>query len=319
MRAFALVVAVATVVILAAGKATAGIDPVKAAQVEQITPIIDRLPKIDKALTDKSAEKRVYQWAAEILPWYAREGIAYDVRVPESINWYLVPLGLGSSVVSYTFDIDAFTNCQMKGATQAPSGFAIVTGPVWMNGHYTLPTDSLYQDVGYIFTLTHELGHDQGICNGPSDYVESSTQLAAIEVASAMSLGGNKLAAASLLPEWRSIILGAMLYDALKSDDLPSYYAFLKSVVTPKEYAARMSKYRARFTDDLAKEQWAEVYKKYSYAVYVKAEWCLRGGTLAASDKRGSLFAPHVMVPSEQPLVMDDFVYLIENLGELYG
>lgn len=315
----ALIFALSAVVLVVVGRATAGVDLVKASQVVALAPLVAATPATDSGLTLGTADLRLTEWELSILPWYAREGITNDVRVPEVVQWYWAGVGDADLVTDYTFGIDAFTDCQPKGLAQGPLGSVVVTGPVWVNSHYINPADAEYQDVGYIFTLTHELAHDQGICAGPSDYVESSTQLAALEVAAAMANGGNTLAAASLLREWRDIVLGSMLYDALRTGTLPDYYAFLRTVVTPREYAGRMSRYRSRFRTAAARAGWAQVYRKYSFAVYVKAEWCLNGGTLAASSTRGNLFAPHALVPSGRPLVMDDFAYFVEHAGELFG
>lgn len=297
--------------------ALAGVDPVKASEVQAVTPFLVDLPEKDVGLTLANSQARIEHWEFSILPWFAREGISNVVNAPQEIVWYWAGVGPAAEVTDYTFGIDAFTDCRPNGLYEGPLGPFAMTGPVWINSHYINPTDENYQDIGYIFTLIHELAHDQGICNGPSDYVESSTQLAALEVASAMGNAGNVLAASSVLHEWRDIVLGAMIYDALRTDDLDSYYAFLKTVVSPAEFASRMSRYRARFTDPISKYEWSQVYRKYSFAVYVKAEWCLHGGTLAASDARGHFFAAHALVPSHRPLVMDDFGAFVRAHG--YG
>jgi hypothetical protein len=310
------VVAALLVTVLTVSKAaTAGIDPVKASEVQQVNVALQGLPTKDKALTPATAQDRIFQWAREILPFYGHEGLTDNVTAPQDIIWYWAGLGDASLVDDYTFGIDAFTDCQPKGYGNGPLGPFIVTGPVFVNDHYINPVDAEYQDVGYIFTLTHELGHGQGICNGPSDYVESSTQLAALEVGSAIADSGNQLMKASLLHEWRDIILGSMVYQALVNDTLPEYYAYLKTVVTPREYSQKMARYRPRFTTADGRAGWAQVYREYSFAVYVKAEWCLHGGVLAASDKRGNLFAPHMMVPNDQPQALGDFTWLLQNLS----
>lgn len=296
------------------------LDPVKVAEIQHLSVLLDALPQT-YPITLANSDQYTAQWEVEILPWYAYEGIADPVIPPVSIQYFFGMFGPADYINGYVFHILGLSQCEVAGVAQNPfdGNPSPVAGPIFLNGRYINPASPWYQELSWLPTLVHELGHSQGICEGPSPYVESSTQLAMLEVMSAMVNSGNDKVIPGLLYEWNSIIEGALYYEALRDGTLDQYDALLGAV---SHYSAKVAARHAasrRFWNATPERQ-AElkgILYKYEWVVYIKAKYGLKQGYLTGTLPGNStprLTSAKTMVPSGNNLVLDDFAYFLAHL-----
>lgn len=298
------------------------LDPAKVGLIQRLTGLLDKLPQKTYPITLENSSLFTAEWEVEILPFYAHAGIVDSVTPPAAIRFFFQPYGSADDVDMLTFHILGLSECgQIEGF--ADDGTAI-KGPIWLNGRFINPVSPWYQDASYLPTLVHELGHSMGICDGPSDYIESSTQVATIAVLAAMANAGLDGAILGLLDEYRSITQGALLSDALRTNHLAEYESFWASVhPSARDRAQHAFSSRFWYGNKARLTELKGIVSRYELTPYVKIQYALAQPCLclAASASRGRLFAPHVLVPSGAPLSLADLSYFLatadERIGEL--
>lgn len=170
------------------------------------------------------------EWAIEILPYMAYEGI----HEPEANIPY--DLGLFFAMSASAFHLAGQAMCRTLDEGE-------VLGPIILNGRYINPVSTWYGRETSLAVLTHELVHMQGgtFCSGKSEDLEANTQIAAMEVMAAMVNHGNKAVLRPLLLELKDMVLASLQYDL----DRAAYMSFRVTLDSdPFTIAAAEKSYR---------------------------------------------------------------------------
>jgi hypothetical protein len=146
------------------------------------------------------------KYAKEIAPQFEYEGMGPGIEVPDQLYFAHYSGGIKANHVLGS------SNCMDK---------------IEMNGRIASDISAWYGRDEFLFTLTHELAHmAQGldICLiGPREFVETSADIAAMEVVSGLALSGNEDFFYSAVCELRSMARGASMAIALKNNDKKAF------------------------------------------------------------------------------------------------
>lgn len=262
--------------------------------VRRLDALADQLPDED-LLTSLDDMK---MWALEILPYMEYEGLSLQTKWPADIGLFYED---GSSA----FHLAGQAACRMLTGLFS-------RGPILMNFRYTNPHSTWYGAGTSLGTLTHELIHIQGgpFCSGESEDLEANTQIAMVEVLSAMVNHGNRAALRPLLLELRSIGLAALQYELSRSE----YLAFLDSISDdPFEMARADKSYRFWMTQG-GEDRLREILYKYNEVPWAAIIEGASDGTVdrvqVSTGGRGS----HVRT---EPMRSDDTAYFFAHAEEL--
>lgn len=301
----------------ARAQAAPSLDPVKVAEIVRLSALLDELPQKAYPITATNADNFLSNWATEILPWFAYEGVSDPAIPPKDISFYFGPFGPKEYIDGYVFHILGLSACEQIGVAPNPFDGELtpVAGPIWLNGRYINSASPWYQRPDLVSVLTHELGHSQGICAGPSPYVESSTQIATMEVLAAMANSGNDSVLLSLLFEYRGIVQGALKFEAMRDGLADQYEQLVASVdhYSAREAAIRDASRRFWNKSDEGRAELRGILYRYELVPYVKIQWGLKYGSLRASATQGRLTAPQMLVPLGTDFKLDDLAYFLAN------
>ena len=247
-------------------------------------------------------------WTYEIVPYFEYEGLTSRARYPDSAQYTLFP-GAGGH-----FHVLGKAQCDRDGG-----------GPIFINARGLIPESVRFGETWLLPTLIHELIHAQGggFCSGSSESLESTTQMATLEVLAAMANHGNVDAVYALIDELRDMAMAAVYYEALRDNRLGDYYAFRDRIYTAPLERARSEKSR-RFWFETAQSRanLKEILNKYNFIPISRVleglkadeprienlylgEWVEygRSSTSGAPDK----YAP-------RSLKIDDLAYFLEHV-----
>ncbi|HEY6019420.1 MAG TPA: hypothetical protein VIY48_05800 [Candidatus Paceibacterota bacterium] len=248
----------------------------------QITVLLNKYARNVKA---DPAQLQAY--ANEIVPWFAEEGITTDPITATA--QFEQQIGTDANhVLGYTFCTDR---------------------TVKINIRYSEKIDPWYGDPDLVFTLAHELGHVQQADNCqlfPSELVETSAQMMAFEVTSAIANGGNVVALVSVLENLRDLALAQVRYQALlHPSENKAMYKLYRKLFAGRELAERLQRVRYwAATPDEAKD----LLKKYDVAPYRLLKSRTAHGIMLGSEVHaGNPFA------GPRPLLLDDFHYVLQH------
>jgi hypothetical protein len=256
--------------------------------------IIDRMPAVH-------LDPSLARWTREILPWFVEQGIARQARAPQGVHYV---------------DFDSSLATMLLGTTRCKDGV------VSISARYANPVSSVYRSVDLLLTLTHELAHVQQdtLCErAPSEVVETSAQLMALEVTAAMALDGNCAAGLALLRELRQLAVATLEYEAgrLGGDAEGRLEAVRAAIYLPAERAraAQRSRYWLR-TPELGRDgllRYAvEPYRKLAAAF--RSDLVVTGLATPVTHSR-----PWASRPTDGTLVVDDVAHFLDIAGDLYG
>lgn len=263
--------------------------------------VYDTLPEM-KYPTSK---EDVVGWAIEMLPQFEYNGITPKTVWPDrdGIAFVLFPDGDSFNHVA------GRSNCE---------NYAV------MSIRYENPVSSWYQDEDWPFTLAHELAHvQQGVLCGtaPTDLVENSAQIAAIEICASLVNGGNKLLMRPLVGELRGMALSSAYAIALKESKMPEYLG-LRSELSPGAFLeARFERSRRRFSTDPFKLQ--EILSRYNLT---PMGMITKSINTNGANIEGLAFPPvypemyggySIVSRQPKPIKLDDTEYFIQNLEAL--
>lgn len=238
-------------------------------------------------------------WTVEILPYFEYEGLTAMPIQPAAVTPTLYP------AASENFHVLGRAYCEPAGG-----------GPIELNARVINPVSPWYERPSALATLVHELIHVQGggFCQGSSAELESTTQLATLEVLAAMANHGNRLALYAVLDEIRDMALAAAQYEALEEGDRAGYAALKARVYATASERARVAKSERRWRGDPATLR--DILHKYSK---IPVDRILAG--LPEQVIPNLLLAPAAWggyTPNtRRGLVIDDLAYVIENAEEL--
>lgn len=288
----ALVVSVAAL----AGLVAIPPDPVHSTMelVRRFDSLADQLPK-EELLTSLGDMEL---WALEVLPYMEYEGLALQTVWPADLTLF------------YEDGSKAFHVAGRAACRDVTALFG--RGPVWMNFRYTNPHATWYGAGTSLGTLVHELIHIQGgpFCTGESEDLESNTQIAMVEVLSAMVNHGNKPALRTLLLELRSIGLSALQYELSREE----YVAFLDSISDdPFEMARADKSYRYWMTQG-GEQALREILFKYNLTPWNAIVEGAADGTVERVQLPTWGRGPH---SSFAPMLADDMAYFFAHAEEL--
>lgn len=161
--------------------------------------------KLKKPRIDVS-NKSLYKYAREIAPQFEYEGMGPGIEIPDELLFKYYDEGIRANHVLGS------SNCIDK---------------VEMNARISSEVSAWYARDEFLFTLTHELAHiAQGldVClAGPREYVETSADVAAMEVVSGLALSGDANFFYAAVNEFRTMARGAAMAIALKNNDKKAF------------------------------------------------------------------------------------------------
>lgn len=237
------------------------------------------------------------EWAIEILPYMAYEGLTDTANVPADI-------GLFFNMNSSAFHLAGQALCRTvdEGA---------VLGPIILNGRYVNPKSAWYGKEQSLGVLVHELVHMQGgpFCSGKSEDLEANTQIAAMEVMAAMVNHGNRAVLRPLLLTLRDMVLSALEYDLSPED----YIAFYRTVEPDPFQVAKAEKALRHWLPDNAYEL-HDILWKYNVVPVNAIIEGLGDGTVERIGLLEWDFENSKAVVA--PLKVDDLQYLFGHVDE---
>jgi hypothetical protein len=149
----------------------------------------------------EATEERLDQWAHELLPMYAYEGVSERTRIPKAV-----------ALVQWR---EPFPHNKIGGRSDCGS-YAVV------NYRYFNEISDWYQRPYWIGILTHELAH---VAQGPgvcaiydSEPTENAAQIITFEVLASLANGGNRDAAYTLAHEIKGMAISAVRAMSTKAE-----------------------------------------------------------------------------------------------------
>jgi len=290
------------------------LNPQLVAEITYLSKEYNALPVHHYVVTAANAPAFTLEWQIESAPFFRDTGIISSYTMAN---------------VVYTFSDDPNEAFHLLGQTDCGgevAGFAVQnpSPTIWLNGRVFNPVSPWYQSDFWLPTIIHEIAHDQGVCVGDSPYVESSTQVVTLEVMAAMVNSGNLEALHGLLYEWRSIVEGALMSEAVKSPKaLAQFQRFVASVDgSPEAIAFSKGQVAGRFWTKTGIEELKGILTRYELAPYEMVKNGLRVGYLAANetatvDSEGRQAYATILSPNGQALPLDDLRYLFNHLDAL--
>jgi hypothetical protein len=260
-------------------------------------------------------------WMREIVPYFEYEGM-----VIEGLAKY-------PDVIEFEYYQDGQSHNHVLGRTHC------INNEMSLNARYANPYSSLYDDVGSLSTLIHELAHIQGICyrQDHPDKInsESSANLVTFEILAAMANKGNKYALTTLVDDLRGLSLSSAWYVA-RAEGLEEQYDKLLATVNDDPFEmAKSEKSQRRWESD--PERLTEILHDYSYVplvtildgfnegeipgVHLPVNWScdyitsFYVGSYYGVDENGNEKTECV----SEPLIIDDLAYVIAHMDELVG
>lgn len=255
----------------------------------------DRLPPVEGI----SSQRDLDNWAREIRPYFAYEGIVGSTIAPKDIEYIDYP--------------DARRNFHVLG--QAACSEQGQSGIIKMNGRGNNPESSWYAREDSIWTLTHELAHMQGgpLCEPFNPKTESNTQIVTAEILAAMSNHGNQDALRVLLIGLRDMGMSSLQYEMR---DRPDDYEDFRDEIYGGDpiREARYEKSKRHWEKDPFTLN--DILLKYSKVPFEAIMDGIQDQTVeSVVFEKTYGYAPPTKV--EEPLRMDDLHYVMTNLEEL--
>lgn len=243
---------------------------------------IDSLPETTIVLTPDN----LVDWLHEIVPYFEENGAITSAHWPKE--------------ASTEFYADA------RGALHI-GGQSNCTDWVKVNERFIRSTSAWYGRIGALAVLTHELAHmQQGkLCETlPTEDIETTAQIMAIEVMASMTLSGNKPMRAALLDELFDMTMGAAWSYGL-TDEYRTAYTALESQVYSKPFErARMARARLSWRGrEIELRGILRAYNLMPMRLMMESYWT---GKPIVSEA----------IPSGK-LAMDDLSYVLDHLEEL--
>ena len=265
-----------------------------------------RLAKRFDTLYDKLPKPKIptgvyglREMALEIIPQFSYEEITPKSQWPDAVDYVIFNDGASANHVLGRSD------CR---------NFAI------LNGRLNLNVSTWSKDE-IPFTLAHELAHvaqTKQICDQNRDEdIESSAQIAALEVTSGLANQGNPLWLWATIGELRGMALSSAYGLALRDDDFEKYHV-LRSKLSPGATSeARFQKSVRRWTD--RQNELKEILNNYNIKPLERIIFSIKHNNNEIQD----LTFPPIMKRRpflqsvRKPVLLDDTAYLIKHAEEL--
>lgn len=251
-----------------------------------------------------------WEWAAEIIPYFTEEKIVTIPVIPDEIDYYW------------------FGPAQIYLLGQAACEPGQPGGWVALNLRYINPYSVWYGEVSYLSTLIHELGHIQGegLCEGDTATVESTTQLVTLEVAAAMTNHGNLAALPTLLDDLRAMGLSTLQYYASwgSDQDMAEFMDFRNEILSRPSEIAERSKYWRYWEEHIS--EFRALRLRYARIPFESVVAGLAAGEIPNLPLPE--FIDYGLPKNKQHLSddygrralrIDDLVYLLRHMDELVG
>lgn len=259
--------------------------------------VYDLLPEWKPETTRKDFEN----WVRELAPMFEYNGIVDHAIIPSAMEF------------------TDFTDGQKHNHVLGQSNCADL---IRINARVTNPHSSWYQSEDFPFTVAHELAHVQqqeSCVSSSSEKIESSAQVAALEVMCSLANGGNTEAIRAVIGELRDMAMTTAYGWAIERNDLPRFIA-LRNRMSPGALSeARF--YRAmRRWEKRPMELKSLIAKYYRYPLEI---------ILEASKNEGQTYlafppilftnygGSYVFNPEPQPIVLDDTLYFLKNMERM--
>jgi hypothetical protein len=296
--------------------------------------LLEQIP--DEERVGIRTQEELDNWTKEIVPYFEYEGIDAETDPgKDSLHGLIYPK------VRFEDYRDGLMSHHVLGTTQ------IFTNEVTLNDRIANPVSVWYGRDDSILTLIHELCHAQGIkFPAPNSVLdqESSAQLCALEVASAMVNNGNKRVLPALLDELVYMNLAAARFLAMAADQQERFYADRARLVTDPFKLATFEKSDRQWAnyDDPGKYPYvlyaynflpiekvvtAFAHGDTIYGVRLPINWLVDMGNEPGHDTPPGSYGVeaeqepvpnHISYPpAPLPLIVDDLHYVYEHADEL--
>lgn len=267
----------------------------------------DRLPSYEPLISDET----MLLWALELLPMYPYEGAADEVLIPDEIK--LQPF----------FYKEYFERHEGALGVSDCESYALA------NLRLENPYSSWYRDSSFQFTTAHELAHvlqraefcgteDDPITEEERDLVETTAQVVALEVMSALANGKNIYALYAVAFEMRGIAISIARAASIREGRQQDFEK-LRPRLTPGALAQANFDRNKR---NIAEEDLLVLIERYDLTVLEKimaaqrSDWIVRGLALPPIRKEKNDLGEVVKVdpPKVRDFLINDTIYLLNNL-----
>lgn len=224
-------------------------------------------------------------WAYEAAPYFEYEGLVQGEVIVPSLEW----------------------NVGLNGADHIHlGGYTYCAGVVWLNIRYVNPVSVRYDDPDALAVLVHEMLHAQGgeFCDSDSERAESRTQLGMLETLAGMANHGNRVALYALLEELRSVALGTVWLQALRSGDESRYLDLSRRIYDGEPFEIARAEKSARYWS-ANRSTLLEILAKYEASVFEEI-----------LDFEFKVDIPGDATSARVPVQMDDLRYVLAHLSD---
>lgn len=267
----------------------------------------DRLPPYKPLVSDEA----MVLWAWELLAMYPIEGVSDEVIIPDEIGLRL------------------FYYKEYYEKHEGALGVSDCKSYAFLNLRQGNPYSGLYRNSSFDFTVAHEFAHifqteefcgtrNDPITEEERDLVETTAQIVALEVMSALANGGNIYALYAVAYEMRGIAVSIARATAIR-EGRQADFKRLRSRLTPGAIAQAKFERNQR---NMSEEDLLTLIDRYDLAVLEtimaaqQGDGIVRGLALPPIRKEKNDLGEVVPVapPRVRDFLIDDTIYLLGNL-----